>query len=719
MHRQADGRPDPQQLLRDLIQLSHGRHKIYLGFAPGAGKTYRMLKEAQALKCKGVDLVVGVVETHGRPETEELLSGLEVIAPRQVAYQGTVLSEMDVDAILARRPATVLVDELAHTNAPGSSRQKRYEDIEALLTAGISVISTVNIQHLDSVAETAGRFIGAPIHERVPDRILRAADEVQLVDASPETILDRLDKGKVDTHGLPTAGQFFRKSTLVFLRELALRTAAEKVDAALLTRPGGVAGPAGVRERILVAVSTNPASKRLIRRGARTAQLLDAEFTVVYVQTGAQLNQAQLDTLDTYQKMTEQVEGTFVTLEGRDVAQILTEFAVARSITKVIVGESLRSPWEELVRGSVVNKLLRATHNLDVLIVGERESASPGRPAPAVPTIIPSCLVRTGDERRHRGCGRHKIYLGAAPGVGKTYAMLTEAHDMKAQGTDIVCGVIETHGRAETAALIEGLEVVPKKQVVYQGRVFEELDLEAILTRRPAIALIDELAHTNVPGCGSAAKRYQDVETLLSNGIDVISTMNIQHLESLNTIIERTTGVKVRETVPDLVLECADEAMLIDLPAAELQERMREGKIYAPAKIEQALTNFFRQENITALRELLLREVADDCTTRTLDETLPELRHVATDESECLLVCINLRPNAQQLIRRGTRIAKRLAARFLVAYVSLVDTKPAESDLHELERLRHLCEELGGTYLERQAVNVAEAIVLLAQEEGV
>ncbi len=688
--------PDPQGLL-ELLQYSRGRLKLYLGYAPGVGKTTRMLRDAQQLHQRGVDLVVGVLETHGRPETTQLLNGLEAIPLRSISYQGTIQTDLDLEAILKRRPATVLIDELAHTNAPGSRHRKRFEDVEALLDAGISVISALNIQHLERVAETAGRLIGIPVHEVVPDRFLKQADEVQLVDASPETVLERL------ANQVPTGSPFRRRSTLVYLRELALRTVAEVVDADMLARQSGVSSPAGIRERLLVAVSTSPASTRLIRRGARIAEYLDAELFIVFVEHGRPADEKQRSILQEHEQLSQQVSGQFVRLQGTNIAKTLIAFALEKSITQVIVGESLRSPLEELVRGSVVNTLLRSTNNLDVLVVGETESVS--IPSPPMPLPQRPCFLPTSQERSDRGFGRHKIYLGAAPGVGKTYTMLQEAHDLVAAGVDVVCGVIETHGRAETAALVEGLEVVPKRSIVYQGRIFQELDREAVLARRPAVVLIDELAHTNVPGTDTT-KRYQDVEILLAAGIEVISTLNIQHLESLNTLVERTTGVKVRETLPDLMVGCADEVVLIDLSTDELTRRLREGKIYAPAKVEQALSNFFRAENLIALRELALRELADDCTADTAQ----------TDE--CVMVCVNLRPNARQLIRRGARIARRLGARLVVTYIHLVRESLPAVMCEELDRLQQLSIELEGIFMEPSASDVAAQIVRLTQEQS-
>ncbi len=698
-------RPDPQGLLRELMQYSRGRLKLYLGYAPGVGKTTRMLRDAQQLYQRGVDLVVGIVETHGRTETIQLLSGLNVIPPRSISYQGTIQTELDLEAILERRPATVLIDELAHTNAPGSRYDKRFEDVEALLEAGISVIAAINIQHLERVSETAGRLIGIPVHEVVPDRFLRHADEVQLVDASPETVLERLAQAKI-----PVGSPFLRRSTLTYLRELALRTVAEVVDADILARQSGVTSPAGIRERLLVAVSTSPASARLIRRGAHIAEYLDAELFIVFVENGRPIPEKQRSILYEHEQFSQQVGGRFVRLQGANIAKALLTFALERNITQVIVGESLRSPLEELVRGSVVNTLLRSGNNLDVLIVGETESVIH---LPAQPRPLPqprTCFLSTSQERHNHNCGRHKIYLGAAPGVGKTYTMLQEAHDLAAAGVDLVCGVIETHGRAETAALIEGLELVPKRSIVYQGRIFQELDREAVLERRPAVVLIDELAHTNVPGTDTS-KRYQDVEILLAAGIEVISTLNIQHLESLNTLVERTTGVKVRETLPDLVVGCADEVVLIDLSTDELTQRLREGKIYAPAKVEQALSNFFRAENLIALRELALRELADDCNTANNGTGTAR-----TDE--CVIVCVNLRPNARQLIRRGARIARRLGARLVVAYIHLAGESLTAAMREELGRLQQLSTELEGLFIEQSANDVVPQIVLLTQAQS-
>ncbi|WP_218082055.1 universal stress protein [Anthocerotibacter panamensis] len=691
-----NGRLDPQQLLMALLQTGQGRHKVYLGYAPGVGKTQQMLKDALALKAQGVDIVVGWFDIHGRPGMEGLLEPLEVIAPKLVTYQGVAVPLLDVEAIRLRRPATVLVDELAYRNPPGYPR--RYQEVQQLLEAGISVFSTVNIQHLERQAPAASRILDQPVGETVPDLMVLSADEVRVLDLSPADLRERLKAiyGREVSHS-----PLFLESTLNYLRELALRTVAEKVDLQILSEENpGVAGPAGVRERILVAISTNPDAQRLIRRGGLKAQRLDAEFFVLYVENHP-LNPQDQTTLQAHIRLAESLGAQFIRYRARDISGALLAFIRERHITQVILGESLRSPWEVFMHGgSIIHRLLRNTSNLDVLIVGETEST--GSLCPLAPPIAPVPPAQLG---------HHKVYIGAAPGVGKTFAMLQTAQALQKQGVDVVAGVIETHGRAQTAALMEGLTVIPKRIVAYQGRRFEEFDLEAVLQRHPRVVLVDELAHTNIPSRQNFnTKRYQDVQTLLSQGIDVISTVNIQHLESLNVLVERTTGVRVRETVPDRILEEA-EITLIDLTPEELQERMREGKIYSLAKVEQALQNFFRRENLSALRELALREVAD-----TLEPTT-----CSTPTQDCILVCV--KDDHPQLIYRGARIARRYSgngpggtAQLVVVYVG--PAKPG------VQNIAQRTSEMEGVFVHRTASlyssqRIAQEIAAVAQTYAV
>ena len=315
---------------------------------------------------------------------------------------------------------------------------------------------------------------------------------------------------------------------------------------------------------------------------------------------------------------------------------------------------------------------------------------------------------------------RLRVYIGAAPGVGKTYQMLEDAHLLKKQGVDIVAALIETHGREDTKAMIGDLERVPPRGIEYRGVALEEMDVEAVVARHPEIAIVDELAHTNAPGSKNA-KRYQDVVELLDAGISVITAVNIQHLESLNDVISRTTGVRVRETVPDCFLRRADEVVNVDVSVDTLRTRLRQGKIYDIVKIEQALNNFFRKGNLAVLRELALRQVAADQETKSSEYRKREgLEHAVIPEK--VMVAIASHGSAKKLLRLGSRIAGRLASDWYAVYVQT----PAE----EVERIRpedyaalqenvRFAEDLGARVVKLKGRRVADELIDFARREGI
>ncbi|WP_377476181.1 MAG: sensor histidine kinase KdpD [Microcoleus anatoxicus] len=315
---------------------------------------------------------------------------------------------------------------------------------------------------------------------------------------------------------------------------------------------------------------------------------------------------------------------------------------------------------------------------------------------------------RTYDRTRRRG--KHKIFIGMAPGVGKTFRMLEEGHTIKSEGIDVVVGLLETHGRKETAAKAERLEIVPRKQMLRGETNLTEMDTEAVIARSPQLALIDELAHTNIPG-SLREKRYQDVEEILNAGIDVYSTLNIQHIESLNDLVARITGVVVRERVPDRILEEADEILVVDVTPETLEERLLEGKIYAPEKIEQSLKNFFQRRHLIALRELALREVADN-----VEEEAATLKGQACNIHERVLVCVSTYPNSLQLLRRGGRISSYMNAPFYVLFVENPDRFLTKSESLHIETCQKLCQEFNGQFLRVQSQNIAKAISDVAKQ---
>ncbi len=306
--------------------------------------------------------------------------------------------------------------------------------------------------------------------------------------------------------------------------------------------------------------------------------------------------------------------------------------------------------------------------------------------------------------------GHFRVYLGAAPGVGKTYAMLSEGLRRCQRGTDVVIGFVEPHGRPQTQGMCEGLETVPRKMVEYRGSVFPEMNLAAVLARHPKVALVDELAHTNVPGSGPHEKRWQDVHELLDAGIDVISTVNIQHLESIADSVEQIAGVPIRERVPDWVLRKADQIELIDSSPEQLRRRMLHGNIYPTAKVPQALTHFFRTDNLIALRELALRFLADETEDELLDHLARYQTEVLWETSERILVAVITAPGTEAIIRRASRMASRIKADLHVVHVRSSEGS-GRSDEARLAALRQLCEDVGADWTDVESDDPAQAII--------
>ena len=313
-----------------------------------------------------------------------------------------------------------------------------------------------------------------------------------------------------------------------------------------------------------------------------------------------------------------------------------------------------------------------------------------------------------------------RVYIGAAPGVGKTWQILEDAHALKRQGVDIVVAVLETHGRFETAALAEGLERVPMRRVEYRGVTLEEMDLDAVIARDPQIVIVDELAHTDVPGSKNR-KRYEDVFELLNHGISVITAVNIQHIESLNDVVARTTGVRVRETVPDYFFRRADEVVNVDVSIDTLRTRLRQGKIYGVEKIEQSLNNFFRKGNLSALRELALRQVAQDQAARSHDYREREgLGQAVIPEK--VMVAIASHGSAKKLLRTGSRIAGRLASDWYAVYVETPREEMGRiqpEDYAALQENIQLAQQLGARVVRLKARKVADALIDFARREGI
>jgi two-component system sensor histidine kinase KdpD len=358
-----------------------GKHKIFIGMSPGVGKTYRMLEEGHRLRTEGTDVVIGLLETHNRVETNNKAIGLEIIPRQQIDWQSTILTEMDTDAIISRQPQLALVDELAHTNAPKSLREKRYQDVEILLEAGIDVYSTVNIQHIESLNDTVAKITGVIVRERIPDRILEDADEVVVVDVTPETLQERLRDGKIYAPEKidQSLNNFFQRRHLIALRELALREIADNIEDDLENHDHSGSSTnlvCNIHERVLVCVSTYPNSLQLLRRGARISGYMHAQLYVLFVDDPDRfLSKNESLHIETCERLCKEFDGTFIRVRDGNALKAIVDTSQNYRITQIVMGESQKSRWQILLKGSLTQRILRLLKNVDIHIISTSKTS--------------------------------------------------------------------------------------------------------------------------------------------------------------------------------------------------------------------------------------------------------------------------------------------------------------------------------------------------------
>jgi len=394
----AKQRPTPEELMariKEEEQQQRGNLKIFLGAAPGVGKTYSMLEEARSKYKEGLDVIVGVVETHGRKEIEELLQDLEILPPQELVYRGKTLEEFDLDAALKRAPALILMDEMAHTNAPGLKHSKRWQDIREILDRGIDVYTTLNVQHIESLNDIVAQITGIHVRETVPDSVFESADAIELIDLPPDDLLKRLQEGKVY---IPEQAElaiqhFFRKGNLIALRELALRVTAERVDAQVLSHrhSQGIQETWPTVERLLVYVNTEPGAAKIVRAARRMASRLQAEWIAVYVEA------PQLRVPEEYRhraiqnlRLAEQLGAEPIILIGLDIAKEIITFARERNVTKIVMGKPVHLRWRERIFGTLIDKLIRNSEEIDIYIIrGSSEGIKLPKPTTITRRPIP------------------------------------------------------------------------------------------------------------------------------------------------------------------------------------------------------------------------------------------------------------------------------------------------------------------------------------------
>ncbi len=661
-----------------------GHLKVYLGATPGAGKTFAMLKEGRERKQRGEDIVIAYVETYGRARTEELLTGLELIPRKRVPYRGTVLEEMDLDAVLARRPKIALVDELAHTNAPGLANEKRWQDVEQLRDAGTDVISTLNVQHVESVNDVVEKITGIVQRETLPDRVLDLADEIQFIDISPEALRKRMRHGniyrpdKVET----ALANFFRPGNLAALREIALRLVAQS-----MATSRAVLAPA---EDVLVAISGSAGSEPLVRRAVRVARRLGGLCMVVTVGSRSGANR------EPYQRLAAQIGCSFVSLGGPDVAKGIVEAAQLANVHHLFMGQSSRAGFRAAWRKTLADQMTDSLPDIDLHVIAPEHAA----PLPDVELqrSTPEDLLRAEQRLGRRGADV-RVYLGYADGSGTTTAMLDEARRRRSRGTDVVVAAINPRVPAAELATLEILGG-PDAPAAH-----DRLDIEALLSRNPEVAVIDELNGLDT----ERRLRAEWLPRLVEAGITVLGTLHLLDLASVREsyaplLKERAPG----SALPDDVLTRIDELEIVDVTPAVLLERLRRGEIMSPADAARALQAEFRPQILSALREMAFRLIADH-TDRRLVAYMHERKIEEPWEARPRLVaCIPPRPGMEARIRRMATFAARVVAQLTV--VSVRPPKLSEPESRWLGEYAALVHREGGEFVSLYGRNVAATL---------
>jgi len=659
---------------------ARGRLKVYLGATPGAGKTFSMLREARERKQRGEDVAIAYVETYARTRTEELLAGLELIPRKRVPYRGTVLEEMDVDAILRRHPKIALVDELAHTNAPGSANEKRWQDVEQLRDAGIDVISTLNVQHVESVNDVVEKITGIVQRETLPDRVLDLADEIQFIDISPEALRKRMRHGNIyGADKVETAlANFFRPGNLAALREIALRLVAQS-----MATSRQVLTPA---EDVLVAISGAAESEPLIRRGLRLARRLGGLCMVVTVGSAGGVS------MERYQRLATQLGCSFVSLGGPDVARGIIEAAQLANVRHLFIGESRLVGWWSRWRKTLADQLIDSLPDIDLHVIATEHAAAPPEVEPE--RRLPEDLLRSG----RRGADV-RVYLGYADGSGTTTAMLDEARRRRSRGTDVVVAAINPRlPRTE----LESLEMLGGSNA---PAAHDRLDVEALLSRNPEVAVIDELNGFDTEGQLRAASLARLVEA----GITVLGTIHLLDLAS----VRESYAPLLRERAPgsvlsDDVLTTIDELEIVDVTPAVLLERLRRGEIMSPADAARALQAEFRPQILSALREMAFRLIAEHTDRRLVAYMRDQKIEKPWEARPRLVACIPPRPGMEPIIQRMASFATRTAGQFTV--VSVRPPRLSEAERRWLGEYAALVHRENGEFVSLHGRNVAATL---------
>ncbi len=677
--------------------VKRGHLRVFLGATPGSGKTFAMLREAHDRRSQGEDIVAGYIETHGRKLTEQAIGSLEVIPRLQIEYHGRLMEEMDLDGILRRHPQVVLVDELAHTNVPGLRHEKRYQDVEEILAAGIDVVTTVNVQHLESVKDLAEHITGIPVRETLPDQVLDNADEIQFIDISPEALRKRMRHGniyapeKVDT----ALANFFRPGNLAALREIALRLVAQTVG-----RARGAIRPAP--QDVLVAVSGRASSGPLIRRASRLARRFGGFCTVLVV-----LDREDEETTRGRTKsrqLAELLQCGFIERPGKLTDSVIS---VARdlAVQHVVVGEAARQGVRARLHRGLVDRLIAELPDVSVHVVARPSVTPPGAPLLSQERPDSEMLLRA----LHASASRAglRAYLGYARGVGTTIAMLDEASRRRQRGTDVVVAAVKTDGRTRCELALQGLEILggPNSQAV-QGHV----DVAALLRRNPEVACLDDLAALDTEG----RPITESVPRLLGAGMMLIATLHLTDIRSTVDGMGVMLGDRPEHVVDDSFLDLVTELEIVDITPSLLDERLRRGEIVPSSEAAQARARAFRPEVLESLREMAFRLLAEHTDRRLVAYMRDRGIETPWEVKPRVMLCVPPRPGMEEVIAITASLAARLDGKMTA--VTVRDRKRSDEEMQLLGTYAALTHQADGTFITLYEKDPASALTHYARK---
>ena len=689
-----------------------GRLTVLVAAAPGAGKTYAMLEEGHRLQQQGKDVVVGIAETYNRPKTEALLEGLEVIPRRIVQYKNVVLEEMDLGAILARHPEIVLIDEIYHTNAPGVTHEKRWEDIEDIRNAGIDVITTMNIQHLESLKDVAEQIAGLKIRETIPDHLLEDADEVQLVDISPEALRKRMKHGNIypEKNIERALGGFFRPGNLAALRELALNWLANTEADRIAEDDKLVA-----RENVVAAVREPLQSQALIRRAIRVSRRYRGECTIVTV---LRPGEALPEELEQAQVLAEALEAGFEVLTDADPGEAIVDAVRRHHASQLLIGAP-GGRFMERYRGSLVDRLLDELTDVDLHIISRLDpitEAEIDAKAIVESTTESPAADPIGTEGGARGYLR--IYIGYAPGTGTTSSMLHEAQRRASRGTKVAVGAAATYGLPANEEALKGLTVIPPRVPPTRPGGSADMDLDAVMASGAEVVAVDDLGYENRAPDARYRFRFEEVEALRQAGFKVIATVHLRDVASVADIVSAATGSPSGGKVPDWVLRQATELELVDVPPAALLQRLEHHEVPVSPERRDELRRIFTLDVLGRLREIALRLVASHTDDRLL--AYMEARGITSpwESMVRVMAAVAPQPGLEPLIERAAAGARRAEGKLVVVSVdSGGDKDPRAAEA--LAAYQELTLRLGGQFVTLKSNKPGQALLEYAKKTHV